>query len=116
MTSALLKKQGYEVLAAGSPGEAIRLAREHAGEIHLLITDVIMPEMNGRELAQSLLSHYPQLKHMFISGYTDDIIAHHGILDEGVHFVQKPFSVKDLTAKVREVLDTRQHTDMGDLH
>jgi PAS domain S-box-containing protein len=107
MTSALLKKQGYEVLAAATPGEAIRLAGEHAGEIHLVITDVIMPEMNGRDLATNLLSQYPQLKHLFISGYTDDIIAHHGILDEGVHFVQKPFSVKDLTAKVREVLDTR---------
>ena len=101
----LLELQGYRVLAAGTPGEAIRLAGEHIGEIHLLMTDVVMPEMNGRELARKLLSLYPGLKRLFMSGYTADVIAHHGVLDEGVHFIQKPFSLDALAAKVREALD-----------
>ena len=107
LTTRLLKMQGYTVLAACTPGEAIRLAREHAGEIHLLITDVVMPEMNGRDLAKNLLSLYPNLKRLFMSGYTANVIAHHGVLDEGVHFIQKPFSRKDLAAKVREALDQK---------
>jgi two-component system cell cycle sensor histidine kinase/response regulator CckA len=79
----ILERQGYTVMAAATPGEAIRLAREHAGEIHLLMTDVVMPEMNGRDLAKNLLSLYPNLKRLFMSGYTADVIAHHGVLDEG---------------------------------
>ena len=101
----ILQRQGYTVMAAATPGEAIRLAREYAGEIHLLMTDVVMPEMNGREMAKNLLSLYPNLKRLFMSGYTADVIAHHGVLDEGVQFLQKPFSVQTLAAKVREVLD-----------
>lgn len=101
----LLEMQGYRVLAAATPGEAIRLAEEHIGEIRLLLTDVVMPEMNGRELAQKLLSLYPGLKSLFMSGYTADIIAHHGVLDEGMYFIQKPFSLDALMAKVRETLD-----------
>ncbi|MHB8907627.1 MAG: hybrid sensor histidine kinase/response regulator [Syntrophales bacterium] len=106
MTTMLLERQGYTVLAASTPGEAIRLAGEHAGEVQLLMTDVVMPEMNGRDLAKTLLSLYPYLKRLFTSGYTADVIAHHGVLDEGVQFIQKPFSMKDLAAKVREVLDS----------
>jgi CheY-like chemotaxis protein len=102
----ILKKLGYTVLAANSPGEAIRLAREHAGDISLLMTDVVMPEMNGRDLAKNLLSLYPHIRRLFMSGYTADVIAHHGVLDEGVHFIQKPFSMPDLAAKVREVFDS----------
>ena len=105
ITSMLLTKQGYTVLAANSPLEAIRLAGEHAGEVSLLMTDVVMPDMNGRDLAEKLLSQYPALKRLFMSGYTADIIAHHGVLDEGVHFIQKPFTMLDLAAKVRETLD-----------
>ena len=101
----LLEMQGYRVLAANTPGEAIRLAEENLGEIHLLMTDVVMPEMNGRQLARKLLSLYPRIKRLFMSGYTADIIAHHGVLDEGVHFIQKPFTYEVLTAKVRETLD-----------
>jgi PAS domain S-box-containing protein len=101
----MIEKQGYRVLTAGTPGEAIRLAEEHPGEIHLLMTDVVMPEMNGRELARKMLSLYPNLKRLFMSGYTADVIAHHGVLDDGVHFIQKPFSRQDLAAKVREALD-----------
>jgi two-component system, cell cycle sensor histidine kinase and response regulator CckA len=69
------------------------------------MTDVVMPEMNGRDLAVNLLSHYPDLKRLFMSGYTADIIANQGVLDEGVHFIQKPFSMKDLGGKLRETLD-----------
>ena len=105
ITTKMLERQGYTVQAAATPGEAIRLAREHAGEIHLLMTDVVMPEMNGRDLAKNLLSLYPNLKRLFMSGYTADVIAHHGVLDEGVQFIQKPFSVQTLAVKVREVLD-----------
>lgn len=101
----LLEMKGYRVLSAGTPGEAIRLAEEHIGEIHLLLTDVVMPEMNGRELARKLLSLYPGLKCLFMSGYTANVIAHHGVLDESVQFIQKPFSLDALAAKVREALD-----------
>jgi CheY-like chemotaxis protein len=105
MTTRMLAGQGYTVLAAGSSADAIRLAEEHAATIQLLMTDVVMPEMNGRDLATKLLALYPNLKRLFTSGYTADVIAHHGVLDEGVNFLQKPFSVHDLATKVREVLD-----------
>ncbi len=105
MTCRMLERHGYNVLPAASPGEAIELAQQHSGEIHLLMTDVVMPEMNGRDLARTLLGLYPDVKRLFMSGYTADIIAHHGVLDEGVRFIQKPFAMKDLAAKVREALD-----------
>jgi PAS domain S-box-containing protein len=105
MTTMMLIRLGYTVVAAATPGEAIRLALEYRGQIDLLMTDVVMPEMNGRELAGNLLSHYPDLKRLFMSGYTADVIAHHGVLDEGVHFIQKPFSMKDLGGKLRETLE-----------
>jgi PAS domain S-box-containing protein len=101
----MLERQGYQVLSAGTPGEAIRTAERHHGEIHLLMTDVVMPEMNGRDLAKQIFSSYPNIKRLFMSGYTANVIAHHGVLDEGVHFIQKPFSIKALTAKVRQTLD-----------
>jgi len=105
ITTMMLERIGYAVLTAQTPGEAIALAREHTGEIHLLMTDVVMPEMNGRILAGNLLSLYPNLKRLFMSGYTADVIAHHGVLDEGVRFIQKPFTMQDLAIKVREVLN-----------
>ena len=101
----LLEMQGYQVLAASTPGEAVRLAEEHAGEIHLLLTDVVMPEMNGRELAKILLSLYPGLKRLFMSGYSDDAIVHHGVIGKGAEFIQKPFTLDGLARKVREILD-----------
>jgi len=104
MTTIMLERLGYTVLAAGTPGEAVRLAQENIGCIDLLLTDVIMPEMNGRDLAKNLLSISPDIRRLFMSGYTANVIAHHGVLDEGVHFIQKPFSKKDLAAKIREVL------------
>ena len=100
----LLEELGYLVLVAGTPREAIGLAGEHASEIDLVITDVVMPEMNGRVLAERLLSIYPNMRILFMSGYTADVIAHRGVLDEGVNFIQKPFSIKDLAIKVREAL------------
>ena len=102
-----LESLGYTVLVASTPGEAIGLAELHAGEIHLLMTDVVMPEMNGRDLATRLLSLYPNLKRLFMSGYTAEVIAHHGVLDEGVHFLQKPFTVLILAEKVREALEVK---------
>jgi two-component system, cell cycle sensor histidine kinase and response regulator CckA len=105
LISRILKSKGYTVLTAESPGAAIQLAREHAGEIHLLLTDVIMPEMNGRDLAKNLLSLYPGLKRLFMSGYTADVIAHHGVLEPGVFFIQKPLTQKELLDKIQEVLE-----------
>jgi nitrogen-specific signal transduction histidine kinase/CheY-like chemotaxis protein len=105
MTTKLLEKMGYSVISASTPGEAIRLAKEHPGRIDLLMTDVVMPEMNGRDLARNLLSIYPDIKRLFMSGYTANVIAHHGVLDEGVHFIQKPFSMDDLAVKLREALE-----------
>lgn len=107
ITTTILEHQGYTVLAASTPGEAIRLAHDHPGEIHLLITDVVMPEMNGRKLAERLMPLHLTLKLLFMSGYTANVIAPQGVLDEGVHFIQKPFSMKDFATKVREVLDQK---------
>jgi len=104
MGKSMLERLGYRVLASGSPHEAIGLAEKHRSEIHLLITDVVMPEMNGRDLADRLQSLYPDIKNLFMSGYTADVIAHRGVLNEGVRFIQKPFSMQDLALKVREAL------------
>ena len=105
MTAIILKRQGYTVLAAKSPKEAIRLAGEHNGLIDLLLTDVVMPEMNGLDLSEKLSSIYPCLKRVFMSGYTADVISHHGVLGADEHFIQKPFSLMELGAKLREVLE-----------
>jgi PAS domain S-box-containing protein len=106
MTRMMLERKGYSVLPAATPGEAIDLAKTHADKIHLLMTDVVMPEMNGRDLAGQVIPLYPEIKLLFMSGYTANVIAHHGVLDIGVAFIQKPFSMVDMAAKVREVLDS----------
>jgi PAS domain S-box-containing protein len=103
----MLERLGFVVLAASTPGEAICLGEEHTGEIHLLITDVIMPQMTGRVLAERLLSFRPNMKQLFMSGYTANVIAHRGVLAEGVQFLQKPFSLRDLAIKVQQVLQGR---------
>ncbi|HMK52893.1 MAG TPA: PAS domain S-box protein, partial [Thermodesulfobacteriota bacterium] len=102
----LLHQQGYNVLEADNGKEALGIAQETHGEtIHLLLTDVVMPQMGGKELADQLKIMRPDLKVLYTSGYTDDAIVHHGTLDPGTHFLQKPFSPKTLLHKVREVLD-----------
>jgi YesN/AraC family two-component response regulator len=82
------------------------LSAEHAGDVHLLITDVVMPEVGGRDLAERLLSSRPEMKVLYISGYTDNAIVHHGVLERGVAYLGKPFTPAKLAHKVREVLDT----------
>jgi CheY-like chemotaxis protein len=103
LSETMLEGLGYKVIIAGTPGEAIRLAQEHGGQINLLMTDVIMPEMNGSDLARSLLFLFPDIKLLFMSGYTANVITHNGVLDEGVNFIQKPFARKDLAIKIREI-------------
>jgi len=105
MCRMMLERLGYQVLTAGNPSEAVLLAEEHAGKIHLLITDMVMPEMNGRDLADQLQSCYSDIKTLFMSGYTAEVIAHRGVLEEGMNFIQKPFSMKDLGIIVRATLD-----------
>jgi len=105
MAEIMLEGLGYEVLAAGTPNEAIGLAEQYAEEIHLLITDVVMPEMSGRDLQKRISALRPGIKCLFMSGYTANVIAHRGILDEGVNFLQKPFHMEDLAARVRKALE-----------
>jgi PAS domain S-box-containing protein len=105
LATEMLERLGYLVIAANTPDEAICIAREYGGKIDLLVTDVVMPEMNGRDLAKNILPYYPHIKRLFMSGYTANVIAHHGVLDKGINFIQKPFSVEQLGAKVREALD-----------
>jgi PAS domain S-box-containing protein len=110
MTRMMLERKGYSVLSAASPAKAINMAKAHTDKIHLIMTDVVMPGMNGRDLARHLKPLYPDIKLLFMSGYTANVIAHHGVLDEGVYFIQKPFSMKDLAEKVRVVLDGEINT------
>lgn len=105
MITMMLEGYGYAVMSAGSPGDAIRLAHSHTGTIDLLLTDVVMPEMSGRDLSEILLASYPNLKRLFMSGYTADFIARQGVLDAGVQFLQKPFSMTELGAKIRETME-----------
>jgi CheY-like chemotaxis protein len=105
LVAAMLEESGYTALSAATTELAQSFAREHPGPIHLLISDMIMPVMNGRTLATRLLPLRPEIKTLFLSGYTADIISEQGVLKEDIHFLQKPFSIEALTAKVREVLD-----------
>ncbi len=105
LANAILNRQGYRVILAKGGTEAIKALEQHDGPLHLLLTDVVMPGMNGKELFEKLSKGYPDLKVLYMSGYTTNVIAHRGILDEGIQLIQKPFAVKALAAKVREVLD-----------
>ncbi|RLC20096.1 MAG: response regulator [Deltaproteobacteria bacterium] len=104
ITRRMLKGYGYRVLTARDGREAMRVAAEHNGPIHLLLTDVIMPEMDGRELANRLREKRPDLRALFMSGYTGNMISHRNILDGDVAFIQKPFAREVLAVKVRKVL------------
>ena len=100
----ILKNNGYRLLEASGGPEALELSRRHAGPIDLLLTDVIMPEMTGRELADRLRESRPSIKVLYVSGYTADVIGREGVLEKGVDYLPKPFTPADLAAKVREVL------------
>jgi two-component system cell cycle sensor histidine kinase/response regulator CckA len=104
LATAMLEDLGYRVLAANLPTEALSVAEAHQGEIHLLLTDVVMPGMNGRDLAKEIKSKYPEMMVLFMSGYSAYVIAHHGVLDEGINFIQKPFARTDLSIRVSEAL------------
>ena len=82
----------------------MEIAAKYPEKIQLLMTDVIMPEMNGRDLARNILAVYPDIRWLFMSVYTADVIAHHGVLDKGVHFIQKPFTMQELSEKVKAAL------------
>lgn len=101
----VLEAHGYTVLTAQSGDDALRVAKEYTGTIHLLLTDVVMPGISGRELADRLCEERPALQALFMSGYTDNAIVHHGVLDPGIAYIQKPFTPRALAAKVRGVLD-----------
>ena len=105
MAEKILKRLGYQTLSARNGREGLQVAKSYDGDIHLLLTDVVMPQMNGKELAKALEQKYPKMKVLFTSGYTENVIAHHGVLDTGVHFISKPYNPKDLSKKLREVLD-----------
>jgi PAS domain S-box-containing protein len=106
LSARVLAERGYSVLQASNGKEALEISANYAGEIHLVITDVIMPGMGGKELASQIAAARPGIKVLFVSGYTDNAIVHHGVLDPGVSFLQKPFTIENLTRKVRAVLDS----------
>jgi PAS domain S-box-containing protein len=109
VTCKILRRAGYQVLEAANGADALVVAHDHPSTIEMLLTDVVMPRMNGQKLALSLARTRPELKVLFTSGYTDDAILHHGVLDVGVAFLQKPFTPAALLLKVREVLDIDSH-------
>ena len=106
VTHRSLEEIGYTILVALSPAEAIRTSERHPGPIHLMVTDVIMPGMSGAQLASHLSATRPEMKVLYVSGYTDDAIVHHGVLEPGLAFLAKPFSPKALARKVGDVLAT----------
>ncbi|MBF0501048.1 MAG: response regulator, partial [Candidatus Riflebacteria bacterium] len=113
MIGQMLELRGYTVLTASTPDEAIRLAGEYKGVINLLMTDVVMPGMNGCDMVKQIKSVRSAIKCLFMSGYTADVIAHHGVLEAGVQFIQKPFSVTDLETKIRAVLENTPNSGSG---
>ena len=105
IASQALEENGYRVLAATDAVHAQSLCQEHEGRIHLMLTDVVMPQMSGRTLAERVATIRPEMRILYMSGYTDDHIVHHGVLEEGMNFIEKPFTADRLARKVREVLN-----------
>jgi signal transduction histidine kinase len=105
VASVILKRAGYDVLIARNPGEALSVSEHHPTKVHLLLTDVVMPKLNGRQVAERIRAMRPDIRVLFMSGYTGDAILHHGVLNAGVAFLQKPIAPDSLMRKVREVLD-----------
>ena len=105
LTRTVLKQKGYKILEAKDGEDALRISNEHEGTIDLMITDVVMPGMNGRELAEPLQSLRSEVKVIYMSEYTDNAIVHHGVLAPGLNFLEKPFSPESMAHKVRRVLD-----------
>jgi CheY-like chemotaxis protein len=106
LATRILSDKGYQVYPAPDGNEALKIVQDDPRrKVHLLLTDVVMPGMSGKDVADHLRLSTPDIKILFISGYTDDAIVHHGVLDEGVNFIQKPFTPEGLARKVREVLD-----------
>lgn len=108
LNARVLHDQGYTVLEAESGKEALEISSEYDGEIHLLLTDVVMPELSGNALLTEILPARPDIKVLFVSGYSDDAVVHHGVLDSGAPFLSKPFRPETLARKVREVLDGKR--------
>jgi CheY-like chemotaxis protein len=102
-----LRAHGYTVLEAASGREALRLRGMHEGRVHLLVTDVVMPEMDGRQVADELKEHDPEMRVLYLSGYADESVLKHGVRENEVAFLQKPFTLTALSRKVRDVLDAR---------
>jgi CheY-like chemotaxis protein len=111
----ILTTHGYQVLAAANGFEALQSCDKYDGPIHLLLTDVVMPQMNGRELAEQLHPRRRELRVLYMSGYSSDVIAYHGVLEEGMVVLPKPFTMETLTAKVRQVLDAPVQLEGGEL-
>ena len=105
LAQTILEQQGYRVLEAADGLEAIKIIDNSVDNVHLLLADVVLPNMNGKEVYEVAIKKYPSLQVLYMSGYTDNVIAHRGVLDEGINFIQKPFSVHRLGSKVRDVLD-----------
>ena len=105
MTQSMLKRIGHEVISVDSPINALSLCKTNDRRIDLLLTDVVMPEMNGPELRDRIQNERSDIKVLFMSGYTSNVIVKHGVLKPGVHFLQKPFSLRQLSLKVKEAME-----------
>ena len=113
LVSNMLRKNGYTVLLASAGDQALEIAARHRGRIHLLLTDVVMPGLNGRILSERLTASRPDTRELYMSGYSDDAILRHGVRKAAAHFIQKPFSIDALAHKIRETLSAPGNVPAG---